>query len=178
METKTMQFPNTLIEATRQFSDLDHATLFFAAMRWPHGVQCPHCGSKDVDYIANRRVWECRGDHSRRQFSVKIGTIFEECRLTIDKCLIAIWLEVNAKNSISSYEIARSLGVTQKTGWFLLHRVRHALHVGSFDKKLQGIIEADETFVGGLAKNMHKKQRTAEDQGNRQQHEDRRHGVA
>jgi transposase-like protein len=161
MDTKTMQFPKTLIEATRQFSDLDHATMFFAAMRWPHGVECPHCGSKDVDYIARRRVWECRGDHSRRQFSVKIGTIFEECRLTIDKCLIAIWLEINAKNSISSYEIARSLGVTQKTGWFLLHRVRFALKQGSFEKMgRNGVpVEADESFIGGLAKNMHAKKK-------------------
>ena len=130
-----------------------------------NGVRCPHCGSANVDYIAHRRVWECRSSHSRKQFSVKIGTIFEECRLSIDKCLIAVWLEVNAKNSISSYEIARSLGVTQKTGWFLLHRIRHALHVGSFDTKLQGVIEADETFVGGLAKNMHKKQREAKIKG-------------
>jgi transposase-like protein len=156
METKAMQFPKTLVAAVRQFSDLDHATMFFAAMRWPDGVRCPHCGSEQVDYIAHRRVWQCRGDHSRSQFSVKIGTIFEECRLSIDKCLIAVWLEVNAKNSISSYEIARSLGVTQKTGWFLLHRVRHALQVGSFDKKLQGVVEADETVIGGLRANMHK----------------------
>ena len=153
------EYPETLVESIRQFSNLDYATMFFAAMRWHDGPVCPHCGSKDVDYISARRVWECRGTHSRRQFSVKIGTIFEECRLPIDKCLIAIWLEVNAKNSISSYEIARSLGVTQKTGWFLLHRIRHALHVGSFDSKLQGTIEADETFVGGLSKNMHKDRR-------------------
>jgi transposase-like protein len=168
METKNTEsgkLPRTLVEAVRVFSDLDYATMFFASMRWPDGPVCPHCGSKDVDYIANRRVWECRGDHSRRQFSVKIGTIFEECRLPIDKCLVAIWLEVNAKNSISSYEIARSLGVTQKTGWFLLHRIRHALHVGSFDKKLQGVVEADETFVGGLAKNMHKKEREVKIKG-------------
>jgi len=153
------EYPETLIEAVRQFSNLDYATMFFAATRWTDGVVCPHCGSKDVDYIGARRVWECRGNHFRRQFSVKIGTIFEECRLPIDKCLIAIWLEVNAKNSISSYEIARSLGVTQKTGWFLLHRIRHALHVGSWDSKLNGVVEADETMVGGLAANMHKKER-------------------
>src|ERR1700683_671563 len=99
--------------------------------------------------MPKRLVWECRENHEKKQFSVKIGTIFEECRLPIDKCLIAIWLEVNAKNSISSYEIGRSLGVTQKTGWFLLHRIRHALHVGSWDSKMNGVVEADETMVGG-----------------------------
>ncbi len=160
----SVEFPKTLVEAVRVFSNLDYATMFFAATRWPDGVTCPHCGSKAADYIASRRVWECRGDHAKRQFSVKVGTIFEESKLTIDKCLIAVWLEVNAKNSISSYEVARHLGVTQKTGWFLLHRVRLALKEGSFTKpskmaKGGGIIEADETYVGGLAKNMHKAKR-------------------
>jgi transposase-like protein len=162
METtkiNTADFPETLIEAVRQFSNLDYATKFFAQIRWADGVTCPHCGSKQVDYIAKRRVWQCRAGHSRAQFSVKIGTIFEECRLPIDKCLIAVWLEVNSKNSISSYEIGRHLGVTQKTAWFLLHRIRHAMHVGSFDTKLAGMIEADETFVGGRATNMHKEKR-------------------
>jgi transposase-like protein len=160
-KTTPTQFPKTLVEAVRVFSDLDYATAFFAELRWSDGVHCPHCGSDQVDYIANRRIWQCRQKHSKSQFSVKIGTIFEECRLPIDKCLIAVWLEVNAKNSISSYEIARHLGVTQKTGWFLLHRIRHALHVGSFDKKMggNGPIEADETFIGGLSKNMHRDRR-------------------
>ncbi|MGD0462739.1 MAG: IS1595 family transposase [Tepidisphaeraceae bacterium] len=159
MSTNNNKTQKTLIEAIRQFSDLDYATMFFAAIRWPSGVCCPHCGSMKVDYLPHRRLWQCRENHSRNQFSVKIGTIFEECRLSIDKCLIAIWLEVNAKNSISSCEIARALGVTQKTGWFLLHRIRHALHVGSFDTKLQGVVEVDETYVGGLSQNMHKAQR-------------------
>jgi transposase-like protein len=159
MNTKDIKFPGTLVEAIRQFSDLNYATSLFAAMRWPTGVCCPHCGSVKVDYLPNRRLWQCREDHKKNQFSVKIGTVFEECRLPIDKCLIAIWLEVNAKNSISSCEVARTLGVTQKTAWFLLHRVRHALHVGSFDKKLSGVVEVDETYIGGLAGNMHRKQR-------------------
>jgi transposase-like protein len=164
METKSTEsakYPKTLIQAVRVFSDLDYATMFFAAIRWPKGVRCPHCGSDQVDYVAKRRVWECRTGHARKQFSVKIGTIFEECRLSIDKCLIAIWLEVNAKNSISSYEVARHLGCTQKTGWFLLHRVRAALKQGTFEK-IGGkgeIIEADETFIGGLSRNMHKSKR-------------------
>src|ERR1019366_1256354 len=159
MNTKSIEFPGTLIEATRMFADLDYATEFFAKIRWPQGVCCPHCGSVKVDYLPNRRLWQCRENHAKNQFSVKSGTVFEECRLPIDKCLIAIWLEVNAKNSISSCEVSRTLGVTQKTAWFLLHRVRLALHQGHFDKPLSGIVEADETFVGGLAKNMHKSRR-------------------
>jgi transposase-like protein len=157
--TTTNHLPETLIEAVRQFSDLDYATEFFAKLRWPEGARCPHCGSDQVDYIAGRRIWQCRSQHARSQFSVKIGTVFEECRLPIDKCLIAFWLEINAKNSISSYEIARTLGVTQKTAWFLLHRIRYALHVGSWDSKLSGVVEADETFIGGRAINMHKEKR-------------------
>jgi transposase-like protein len=159
MNTNDIRFPKTLVEAVRTFSDLDYATNLFASIRWPGGACCPHCGSVSVDYLPKRRLWQCRENHPRNQFSVKIGTVFEECRLSIGKCLIAIWLEVNSKNSISSYEVARHLGTTQKTGWFLLHRIRHALHVGSFDKKLAGVIEADETFVGGLSKNMHASKR-------------------
>ena len=156
--------PETLVEAVRIFSDLDFATHFFAAIRWPHGVCCPHCGSTNVLALPDRRVWECRENHPRRQFSVKIGTIFEECRLPIDKCLIAVWLEVNAKNSISSCEVARHLGVTQKTAWFLQHRIRLALNEGTFDK-MTGTVEADETFIGGKARNMHKGKRKAKGSG-------------
>jgi transposase-like protein len=159
MNANDIIFPGTLVQAVRQFSDLDYATDFFARIRWPHGVCCPRCGSTNVLHMPKRRMWECRENHEKKQFSVKIGTIFEECRLPLDKCLIAVWLEVNAKNSISSYEIARHLGVTQKTGWFLLHRIRLALHTGNFDMPMNGVVEADETFVGGLAKNMHKDRR-------------------
>ncbi len=158
------KMPETLVEAVRVFTDLDYATMFFAAIRWPKGVCCPHCGSTNVLHIPARRVWECRENHPRRQFSVKIGTIFEECRLPIDMCLIAVWLEVNAKNSISSCEVARHLGVTQKTAWFLQHRIRLALNEGTFDK-LSGTVEADETFVGGKARNMHKGKRKAKGRG-------------
>src|SRR5437867_3874248 len=134
MKTNEAKFPETLIEAVRQFSDLDFATNFFAAIRWPKGVCCPRCGSTNVLHMPSRRVWECREKHPRKQFSVKVGTIFEDCKLTIDKCLIAVWLEVNAKNSISSYEVGRHLGVTQKTAWFLQQRIRLALQTGTFDK--------------------------------------------
>ncbi|HEY8746936.1 MAG TPA: IS1595 family transposase [Tepidisphaeraceae bacterium] len=164
MNANETKMPETLIEAVRMFSDLDFATAFFAAIRWPDGVCCPNCGSGRVLYIPGRRVWECREKHPRRQFSVKIGTIFEECRLPIDKCLIAVWLEVNAKNSISSYEVGRHLGVTQKTAWFLQHRIRLALNEGTFNK-MTGTVEADETFVGGKARNMHKGKRKAKGRG-------------
>ena len=148
MNANDSTMPESLIEAVRLFSDLDFATAFFAALRWPSGVCCPRCGSVNVLYLASRRVWECRENHAKKQFSVKIGTIFEECRLPIDNCLIAVWLEVNAKNSISSHELARHLKVTQKTAWFLQHRIRLALNEGTFDK-MTGTVEADETFVGG-----------------------------
>jgi transposase-like protein len=164
MET-TLAMPETLIQAVRQFSDLDYATAFFAQIRWPKGVRCPHCGSDQVDYMAARRLWQCRAKHPRNQFSVKVGTIFEESKLTIDKCLIAVWLEVNAKNSISSYEVGRHLGVTQKTAWFLQQRIRLAMQVGSFDKKLGREVEVDETFIGGKARNMHPGKRKAKGRG-------------
>jgi transposase-like protein len=149
----------TLTQAIRYFSNPDVAQEFFVKIRWPDGVCCPHCGSVSVAYLKNQRRWQCHEKHPRRQFSAKVGTIFEESPLGLEQWLVAVWLETSAKNSISSYELARALGVTQKTAWFLLHRVRHALHVGSFDKKMQGVVEADETFVGGLAKNMHKGRR-------------------
>lgn len=168
METNNtipMPMPETLIEAIRQFSDLDYATALFAQIRWPKGVRCPHCGSEQVDYMAARRLWQCRENHSRNQFSVKVGTIFEESKLTIDKCLIAVWLEVNSKNSISSYEVGRHLGVTQKTAWFLQQRIRLAMQVGTFENMLKGEVEVDETFIGGKARNMHAGKRQAKGRG-------------
>jgi transposase-like protein len=156
METKT---PNTLTEAITYFSDPKTALNAFVQIRWPDGVCCPTCGSVAVSFLTNQNRWQCHAKHARRQFSAKVGTIFEDSALPLEKWLVAMWLEVNAKNSISSCELARALGVTQKSAWFMLHRVRHALHTGSFDKKLAGVIEADETFVGGLAKNMHKDRR-------------------
>jgi transposase-like protein len=147
-------YPVTLVEAVRYFSTADFATEYFAKMRWPSGVCCPHCGSTDVAYLANQRRWQCREKHPRRQFSAKVGTIFEESPLGLDKWFVAVWCITNAKNGISSCELARALGVTQKSAWFMLHRVRHAMHVGGFEK-FSGECESDETFVGGKAKNMH-----------------------
>ena len=151
--------PKTLLEAVRYFSDLEIAHQFFVDVRWPDGVVCPTCGSTEAKYNPKYRRFQCNRSHDRRQFTVKTGTVMEDSPLGLGKWAVAFWLEVNAKNSISSYEIHRSLGITQKSAWFMLHRVRFAIHAGSFEKPLEGVVEADETFVGGLAKNMHKDKR-------------------
>jgi transposase-like protein len=152
--------PETLQEAIKHFADYANCHSFMAGIRWPDGqVKCPVCGGSRVRYIRTRRQWECREDHPHKRFSLKTGTIFEDSPLPLEKWLAALWVEVNCKNSISSYEIMRELGVTQKTGWFMLHRIRHAIHVGSFDSKLCGVVEIDETYIGGLSANMHKHKR-------------------
>lgn len=155
-----MKTPQTLTEAVRYFGDLDRATETAARLRWPEGVTCPHCGSKEVTYMASRRLWVCKGKHPKRQFSVKVGTVMEEGRLPLDKWLIAFWLEANSKNSISSYELARHLGTTQKTAWFMQQRIRLALQNGSLEK-MKGTVEVDETYIGGVARNMHYAKRKA-----------------
>lgn len=150
--------PRTLIEAVRYFSDPDVTLQHMVNLRWPDGVHCPTCGRTDVRFIATRRVWECKEKHARKQFSAKVGTIFEDSALPLDKWFVAIWQIANCKNGISSYELARSIGVTQKTAWHMNHRIRLAMKAGSFEK-MDGDIEADETFIGGLAKNMHHRRR-------------------
>jgi transposase-like protein len=158
-ETNLMR-PKSLLEAIRYFSDLNVAHEFFVGMRWPQGVCCPRCGSTAVKYMPKYRRFQCSHKHDGRQFTVKTGTIMEDSAIGLDKWSAGFWLEVNAKNSISSYEVASgALGITQKSAWFMLHRIRYALHVGSFDKKLSGVVEVDETYIGGLAGNMHKRQR-------------------
>jgi transposase-like protein len=155
MNTKSIT-PGTLAEAIKHFASPENAHAFMVQVRWGgHQPCCINCGSVRVRYIRTRRQWECREQHPKRRFSLKTGTIMEQSPIPLETWLAAIWMEINSKNSISSPEIHRALGVTQKTAWFLLHRIRHALHVGSFDKKLNGIIEADETAIGGLAKFMH-----------------------
>jgi transposase-like protein len=149
------RLPSTLQEAIVYFSDLDVATDFVRDIRWPNGVECPTCGSKQVTYLSTRRVWKCKNEHTRKQFTVKLGTIFEDSALGLDRWLPAVWLVTNCKNGISSYELASHLGVTQKSAWFMLHRVRLAMQSRSFEK-LSGEVEADETFIGGKGKNMHK----------------------
>lgn len=150
--------PKTLMEAVRYFADADRTLAMAVALRWPNGVHCPTCGRTDVRFISTRRVWECKEKHSKKQFSVKVGTIFEDSPIKLDVWFVAIWSVANCKNGISSYELARATGVTQKTAWFMLHRIRLAMEAGSLDK-MGGIVEADETYVGGIAKNMHAKVR-------------------
>jgi transposase-like protein len=150
--------PKTLLEAIRYFSNADVCQDFMVALRWPDGVRCPTCDSENVGYVATRRVWECKTKHGKKQFSVKVGTIFEDSPISLDKWLASIWMIANAKNGVSSYEISRAIGVTQKSAWFMLHRIRLAMQSGDFEK-MQGPVEADETFVGGKLKNMHKDKR-------------------
>ncbi len=149
-------FPKTLQQAIVYFSDPDTALGCMVAIRWPEGITCPRCDSEKHSFVKTRRIWICAG--CKKHFSVKIGTIMEDSPIGLDKWLSAIWLIVNAKNGISSYEIHRSLGITQKSAWFLLHRIRKAMQTGTFNK-LIGDVEVDETFIGGLARNMHESKR-------------------
>ena len=161
---KTSNYPKTLVEAIRYFADPFITLDFFVKWRWPSGVACPHCGSTDVLFLPNQLRWKCREDHPRRQFTVKVGTVMEDSPLSLDKWAVCLWLEVNAKNSISSYEVHRALGITQKSAWFMLHRIRYALHAG-LDAKMSGVVEADETYIGGKARNMHKDARARSSPG-------------
>jgi transposase-like protein len=158
MQTEPLAQPQTLVEAIRYFADPDVALQTMVELRWPDGVHCPTCGRTDPRFIATRRMWECKEKHPRKQFSAKVGTIFEDSPIDLGKWFAAIWMIANCKNGISSYEMHRALGVTQKTAWFMDHRIRLAMQTGTFEK-MSGAIEADETFVGGLAKNMHEKKK-------------------
>jgi transposase-like protein len=159
MENKVKE-PKTLQEAILYFGDPDNCLAYMVAHLWPEGVTCPVCGRKDATFLKNQRKWQCRSHHASRQFSAKTGTIFEDSPLGLDKWLMATWMITNCKNGISSYEIARDLKVTQKTAWFMLHRIRKAMQTDSFKRKLQGRVEVDETFIGGKARFMHKSKRT------------------
>ena len=145
--------PRTLIEAIRYFSDQDVCVQFVAHLRWPDGPVCPRCGGTEHSYLKTRRLWKCKS--CKRQFSVKVGSIFEDSPIGLDKWLAAMWMIANSKNGVSSHEMARSLGITQKSAWFLLHRIRLAMQTGTF-QKLDGQIQVDETFIGGKARHMHK----------------------
>jgi transposase-like protein len=147
------RLPSTLLQAIRYFADVEVATEFVAKLRWPNGPVCPNCGGVEHSYLSTRRLWKCK--ECKKQYSVKVGTIFEDSPLGLDKWLPAVWLIANSKNGISSHELARALGVTQKSAWFMLHRIRLAMQTGSFNK-LDGEVEADETYIGGKARNMHK----------------------
>jgi len=150
--------PATLQEAIIRYSIPENCLNYLAGKRWPNGVTCPTCGSQKVSFMPKHQRWQCSSHHPLRQFSIKTGTIFEDSPIGLDKWLAAMWLITNAKNGISSWEIHRSLGVSQKTAWFLLHRIRLS-HQGKAGNKLSGQIEADETFIGGKARNMHSAKR-------------------
>jgi transposase-like protein len=155
---KTASAPRTLQEAIRYFADPDVCLAFMVEQRWPDGrVTCPTCGSDRVTFLSNQRRWKCYGKHPKAQFSIKVGTIFEDSPLGLDKWLPALWLLVNAKNGVSSYEVHRALDVTQKTAWFMLHRLRLAMK--SSDGLLSGKVEADETYIGPDPRKMHAKRR-------------------
>jgi transposase-like protein len=147
--------PRTLTEAIRHFASPDNCREYLVARRWPNGVTCPVCGSKTVYFDSSRNGWECKTRHPKRKFTLKTGTIFEDSALGLDKWLPAVWLIANCKNGISSHELGRALGVTQKSAWFMLHRIRLAMQDNVTGGKLGGDVEADETYIGGKARNMH-----------------------
>ena len=155
MNTEKAAFPETLHDAIKYFANDDHAFDFLRSIRWPDGVvKCPRCGSKDVFFLSTRKIWKCKSKHEKQQFSVKVGTVLEDSPIALDKWLCAFWLIANCKNGISSYELAKDIGITQKSAWFMLHRIRLAMQDGSIEK-FSGRVEADETFIGGRARNMH-----------------------
>lgn len=157
-----MAEPKTLQQAIIYFADPDNCLNFLVARRFRDGVFCPRCGSKEVRFLATRRIWECKAKHAKKQFSIKVNTIFEDSPISLDKWLVAVWMIANCKNGVSSYEIHRAIGVTQKSAWFMMHRIRLALKVGHFHKLGGGPeneVEVDETFVGGKLRNMHKEKK-------------------
>lgn len=151
--------PKSLQEAILYFSNPDNCIDYLAVRRWPNGVICPGCGSTKVSFNAQRRTWKCGSHHPKREFSIKIGTVMEDSAIPLDKWMVATWLVTNCKNGISSYEIARDVKVTQKSAWFMLHRIRLAMQDEFFGSKLRGEVEVDETFIGGKARNMHLSER-------------------
>ncbi|MEI9815177.1 MAG: IS1595 family transposase [Acidobacteriota bacterium] len=162
-----MNEPTTLQEAIVFFDDADRALQYFVARRWANGVTCPTCGSQDVRFLANQRRWECKAKHAKKQFSAKVGTIFEDSAIALEKWLCAVWLVTNCKNGISSHEIARDLGITQKSAWHMLHRIRLGMQDTTTGGKLSGEVEVDETFIGGKARNMHADVKARKIQGRR-----------
>jgi len=153
-----MKKPKTLQQAILHFGNPDNCLAYMVALRWPKGVECPTCGRMDAKFLANQRKWQCKSVHHHRQFSVKVGTIFEDSPISLDKWMMAMWMIANCKNGVSSYEVARAIGVTQKSAWFMLHRIRLAMQNRSI-MKIGGSgkeVEADETFIGGAARFMHR----------------------
>lgn len=151
--------PTTLQQAIVYFDDADNCVNYLVSQRWPDGVvKCPTCGSDKVSYVASRRVWQCKTRHPKAQFSVKVGTIMEDSPIALDKWLMAMWMLANCKNGVSSHEIAKAIGVTQKSAWHLLHRIRLAMreeHEHTTGGHWGNPVEVDETFIGGKPKNKH-----------------------
>jgi transposase-like protein len=157
MENKTMAEPKSLQEAILYFANPDNCIDYLAIRRWPDGkVICPGCGSEKVSFNAKRRTWKCSKHHSKREFSIKVGTVMEDSPIPLDKWLTAMWMILNCKNGVSSCEIAKDVRVNQKSAWFMLHRIRLSMQDETLGSKLSGEVEADETFIGGKARNMHK----------------------
>jgi transposase-like protein len=159
-----MESPKTLQQAILFFSDEDNCISYLRDMRWPDGVViCPTCGRNDVSWLAKQKKWQCKSKHTKRQFSAKVGTIFEDSPIALDKWLMAAWMLTNCKNGISSYELAKDLGITQKSAWFLLHRLRLAMKDEPkvpLGGRWIAPVEVDETVIGGAPKNRHSKKRS------------------
>ena len=149
--------PKNLLGAIRYFSDLDVCVDFMAQMRWPSGVVCPHCLSERTAFLKTRRIWKCMAKECRKQFSVKTQSVIEDSPIGLDKWMVAVWMVVNCRNGVSSHEIARTVRVTQKSAWFMLHRIRLALRRGNWEMMggEGGDVEADECYIGGTPKNRH-----------------------
>jgi transposase-like protein len=151
--------PKTLLEAVRHFSDPIVCYRYMVEVKWPDGkITCPKCGGENVGAVVTRCLLQCKAKECRKQFSAKVGTIFEDSPLGLDKWFVAVWFIANTKNGTSSCELARAIGVTQKSAWFMLHRIRLAMQTPTF-RKLSGTVESDETFIGGKAANMHANRR-------------------
>src|SRR5437762_12772014 len=151
-----MTTPKTLKQAIEFFSNPMNCVAYLVACRWPDGNPvCPVCGRNDATFIVSRQKFQCKARHAQRQFSIKVGTIFEDSPIGLDKWLLAVWMITNCRNGVSSYEIHRDIGVTQKSAWFMLHRIRLAMQ-GDVVDTFGGEVEVDETYIGGLSRNMHK----------------------
>src|SRR6266849_1579351 len=155
-----MKTPKTLLQAIQYFSNYENCRQFMIAVRWPDGkVRCPICGSEKVTHLEKARLYRCYENHPKQKFSLKVGTVMEDSPIPLEKWLPAMWMLCNCRNGVSSYEIHRALGITQKSAWFMMHRIRLAMHQGSFEVKLGGEgkeVEVDETFIGGKARFMHR----------------------
>lgn len=154
---------DTLLQMMAAFPDEQSAVDHFRSIRWANGAFCPHCGATKVYHFSDAKTHKC--GECRKRFSIKVGTIFEDSKIGLRQWMLAIWLITSHKKGVASTQLAKDLGVTQKTAWFMLHRLRHAIKTQSFNRPLDGVIESDETFVGGKEKNKHAWQRTGGKQG-------------